>query len=230
MQLEKMVELLEGVAPSYVHTLEPVHKRIILPFQSSFKGFYPSASTRKALMGRFYEGLTRALYGGRLNDLKFDIEFLNGTVSDRSIKPDVVDAENNLDWESKSGYYDKECKIMSRQFEGYKFLQYDNPGKRYLFSFYRHSLEEIEKKERTEKQVFIGLLDGTLYSATLPFSVVLKIDNLLNVGARKIARKYRQREGTSYPDCLCINPSTFNCLFSLGFITSPGLIIMPINP
>ncbi|MDP3992413.1 MAG: hypothetical protein Q8P79_02825 [Nanoarchaeota archaeon] len=216
MRLEKMVEMIEGVAPSYTSVLEPVYKRVRLPIQISLKGFYPSPSRRKVLMGGFYEGINRALFGGKLNDIKFDIDFLNGDLSDRSIKPDIIDKEKNLEWESKSSYYDKECKIMSRQLEGYKFLQFSNPGRIYLFSFYRHALSKIEDQERTEDEVIKELLGSTLYSVILPLPVVLKMDEIHIIGKRKISRKHIQKEGTAYPDCLCINPSILN-----GFLAEP---------
>ncbi len=216
MRLEKLVEIIESVTPSYTSILEPVYKRVRLPIQTSLKGFYPSPSRRKTLMGGFYEGVNRALFGGKLNDRKFDIDFLNGDISDRSIKPDIIDKEKNLEWESKSSHYDKESKIMSRQLEGYKYLQHSNPQSIYLFSFYRHALFEIEKQERTEDEVLKELLNQTLYSVILPFPIVLKMDEIPVVGKRKISRKHIQKEGTTYPDCLCINPHTLN-----SFLTNP---------
>lgn len=216
MRLERLVEMIESVAPSYSTIMEPLHKRTRIPIQTSMKGFYPTAFRRKYLVGAFYEGVTRALYGGKLNDTKIDIEFENGEVANRSIKPDINDRINGLERESKASNYDTECKIMTRQLDGYKFLQYSNPELQYLFSFFRYSLSGIEKQERTEEEVLKMLLGQTLYLVNLPFSVVQKIDQTPRVGDRKISRRHIQKEGTKYPDCLCINPHTLN-----GFLLEP---------
>lgn len=211
MRLEDLESIIKEVMPFHIQILEPVHKSIGVPIQTSFGGFglYPSASTRTRIMGNFYEGLTRGIYGGRLNDSDFDIEFVNGEVSGRTVRPDVIDDENSVHWESKGNYFEKECEIMERQLDGYKFLQYSNQDTAFLFSFYRHSLFEIRKKKRTEEEVIKGLLKGTMFSVVLPLGVILSLQKTPISKGVKLARNY-QNKNTSWPPCLCINPHTFN--------------------
>src|SRR3970282_1640398 len=115
-------------------------------------------------MGFFYESLNRGLYGGKLNDVKFDIDFYSGENGSGTIKPDIVDDENNIHWESKSKVFNKDCEIMKRQLEGYRYLQYTYPEKQYLLAVYRHKLLGIKKEERTLEEVFDELLKGTAFS------------------------------------------------------------------
>lgn len=78
MKLGDLESMVKEVVPFHTQILKPVYKTIGVPIQTSFSGIglYPSASARTRIMGNFYEGLTRGIYGGRLNDSDFDIEFV----------------------------------------------------------------------------------------------------------------------------------------------------------
>ena len=121
----------------------------------------------------------------------------------------MIDDVNSVHWESKGNYFGKECEIMARQLDGYKFLQYANSDTKFLFSFYRHSLSEIIKKKRTEEEVIRGLLKGTVFSVVLPLSIILGLQKTPISKGVKLARNYTNRN-TNWPPCLCINPHTFN--------------------
>jgi hypothetical protein len=211
MKLDDLESVILEMMPFHTKILEPVYKRIRVPIQSSFKGFesYPSASTKTRTMGNFYEGLNKGIFGGKLNDNKFDIEFVNGNVSERTIKPDIIDAVNKIHWESKATYFQSECEIMKRQLEGYRFLQYDNPETTFLFSIYRHSLPGIKKQDRTEEEVVKGLMKSTKFSIVLPLSVILSLEKNPVSGDIALARNYSSKK-SNWPDCLCINHHTMN--------------------
>ena len=217
MKREALEAILTEIAPLHENVLEPVSRRIRIPFQMHLKGMdvYPSASKRMEFMGFFYESLNRGLYGGKLNDVKFDIDFYSGENGSGTIKPDIVDDENNIHWESKSNVFDKDCEIMKRQLEGYRSLQYTYPEKQYLLAIYRHKLLGIKKEERTLEEVFDELLKGTAFSLILPLSVVLKIYENPVSGDVKMARNYVSKNN-NWPDCLCIKPHTIN-----RFLMSP---------
>ena len=209
MKIEALEVLVNEILPLHQSIIEPVSKKIRVPFQTNLKGLeiYPSSSKRIGFMGFFYESLNKGLFGGRLNDVRFGVDFYNGESG--TIKPDIVDDEHDIHWESKSSFYDKECEIMRRQLEGYRFLQYSKPDISFLVSFYRHTLPEIKKKERTLEQVFDGLISGTAFSVILPLSVVLQIYETPVSGGIKMARNYQSRN-VKWPDCLCIRPHTIN--------------------
>jgi len=211
MKVGDLENIVKEVIPFHDETLEPVYHRVRVPFQTSLRGFgfYPSASKKISIMGLFYEVVNKGIYGGRLNDKKLDIEFLNGSVAERSIKPDVIDEENKIHWESKGTYFNKECEIMDRQIEGYKFLQYSKNDVRFLFSIYRHSMFEIKKRDRTEEEIINGLLKSTIFSVILPLSLILGIQRAPVSEDVKLARNYISKN-TNWPSCLCIRSHTIN--------------------
>ena len=221
----KIGERVRGVLPFHSEVLTPVHKWIKIPTQISMSGFYPSTNKRRVLVGAFYEGVDRGFYGGDLNDVKFDIEFLNGKRFG-GVKLDIIDKENNLEREIKGSHYDKEAKITHEQLTGMTFKQYHHPHEEFFVSFYKYNLPGLEKIHRTEENIISGLLKNTLYSIILPLNVILKIRENPKQGVN-FGRNHLQKEGTQYESCLCIAPSALQ-----RFLTNPheNLQLLGLDP
>lgn len=218
MRLEKLVAEVMPLHSEFIHA---VHPRIFVPIQTRFKGNYPTPSQRSFVMGGFYEYVNWALYGGKLNDVRFDIDWENGDVGEESIKPDVI--SDGVIWEVKACCSGHSCNLMNRQLEGYRSLQYSSPEKRVLFSFYRHFLHGIKSK-RTKNLLEADIMDElskkTYFSIVLPFRVILQMQQRPVIDGRDgnpdvvMARLYEG--GKEWPDCLCINSPTIN-----RFLTDP---------
>jgi hypothetical protein len=223
----KIEDRVRSVMPFHSETITPVYKKVRIPIQSTFEGMCPSKNRRKVLVGSFYEGVNRAFYGGKLNDTKFDLGFVNGMLVKPGIKPDIIDDENDIEWETKGSNFDKECKITHDQYEGYRDRQYSKPTRKFLFSLYRYNLPLLEKQERTEEEILKILVQETFYSIILPLRVISKIKENPYVKNVKLARNYIQREGTAFESCLCIRPLTLD-----RFLTNPheNLELLDFNP
>jgi len=202
--------MVESVIPLHTKIFQAVHRRIHIPIQTYFGGFFPTPTKRKVTMGRFYEGVSWALYGGTLNDKKIDLDFFKGGVRD-SLKPDGVDKK--LIWESKANHSGHSCNLVYGQIEAYQRLQYSNPSKETVFHIYRHSLDGIGRVDRTEEEVIGELLEKTSFLVTLPLNILLGLrENGLN--GNQLARNYvgkTDKQGYKvWPDTLCINSPTIN--------------------
>src|SRR3989344_233544 len=209
MKLEKMVE---PVFPLHKRVLRPKHKVIKLQYQLSLNGFYPSESRRAILMGDFFENLSWAIYGGELNDRKYDISFANGIHVEETIKPDIVDHKEKIMTEVKSNCTGHSCNITTRQINCYRSLQYELPDYKFVLQVYRHTIPEIKAKKRTEEEVIRELLNQPVFSLELPLSVLLRIRELSNE-PNAFARNYVGNGARYWPSSLCINSQTTNALF-----------------
>lgn len=207
MELEKIVA---EILPLHGNFLSPIYKRTTIPIQASLDGFYPSETNKAVTMGTFYEVVNHAFYGGKLNDVKFDADFFKGDLGENGVKPDVIDEEGGIIWESKACCTGHSCNITDRQLDGYKSFQYDSPEKSVFFSIYRHFLRGIRKEKRTKEEIIGELLQKTSFSVVLPFSVILKLKEVTHSQGTTLSRNYKPKAETVWPDCLCINSPTIN--------------------
>lgn len=213
MKLEKLVE---EIMPLHESAIKARNPKISIPVQMSLTNTVPlSVTKRSTLMGRFYEHINRALYGGTLNDERIDVSWENGECGEESIKPDVIDHEGRIVWESKACCSGHSCNIMNRQLDGYRYIQYYYPDAEVFFSLYRHSLKGI-KSEPTEKlseeDIVQELIVRTLFSVVLPLGIILRLQEIPNSQGINHARLYEG--GKEWPDCLVINPKTIDRFLS----------------
>lgn len=226
MRLEKRIE---GVLPLHKESMDVYSLRVSIPIQMDLEARVPlSKSKRGMVMGTFYEYLNRALYGGKLNDLKYDIENPNGDLGEDSIKPDVIDHDNRVVWEAKACRASHSCNIMNRQLEGYKYIQYIYPDAKILFALYRHTLKGIKSKPTegfSEEDIVRELTNRTMFSVVLPLSLILRLQEIPRSHGINHARLYEG--GREWPDCLVINPRTID-----GFLFEPEKILtyLDLNP
>lgn len=209
--------MVEGVMPLHEEELKPAYRRVSFPIQTNIRGVYPSENQKVYILGRFFEIVTRGLYGGKLNDKKFGISYSNGRVfEDHTIKPDVVDTRRGIRWESKGSYCHRTCDILRSQFEGYKSLQYDSHDKIFCFALYRHSLDEVKKRRRTEEEIISGLAERTAFSIVLPLSVIIALRDISSHVLERMVNIQKTDASGRYLGCLKINISTMS-----RFLTDP---------
>ena len=216
MRLEKLVE---SVIPLHTRVLRPRHRKITLSTQiDAFEGQYPNKTKRGQLMSYFFESLTRALYGGKLNDRMYNVQ-LNGSVSG-GLKPDVVDNARNIHYESKATVSGDALEIDEEQFRKYEHDQYRDLSTRLFYAIYRHSLHGIKKQKRTEDEIFSELTEKTDFSIVLPFSVLIALSD---VRGNYLVSSYMGRQ-TSYQDCFSLRSPTTN-----RFLTTPEEVLTSVD-
>jgi len=93
---KKLSDILKELTPLHRRSVVPTQRNIDFPTQRSFEGIpsYANPTVKAITLGRFYEYINRALYGGTLNDIKYDLSVENGDVGGECVKPDVVDEKN----------------------------------------------------------------------------------------------------------------------------------------
>jgi hypothetical protein len=214
MRLEKMVE---SVMLLHTKVLRPKHKKINIPIQLSFIGHYPNKTKRGQLMGFFFESLNHALYGGMLNDKKYDSK-LND--DNGGVKPDIVDKIKKIHWECKSSVSGDALEIDESQFRKYEYDQYRMPKRRFFYSIYRHSLRGIQKEKRTEEQIVRELSEKTNFSVVLPISILIALSK---IRGNSLVSSYMDKQ-TSWNDCFSIRSPTTN-----RFLTDPENILVDIG-
>lgn len=217
-KLEKMVA---GVMPLHTTIIKPAQNSVTIPIKKSTIGNeYPNQTKRRQFMGFFFENLNSALYGGNLNDVRYN------TSSDgngKNTKPDVVDKRKYVRWETKATVSGDGLEISDSQFRGYQLSQYNNPRTKFLYSIFRHSLHDIEKKERTYGEIMFGLIEKTSFSLALTLRVLDSLSKAKNTG---LVSQYMGKQ-TSWHDCFIIRSPTVN-----KFLTEPQSILeaMGLNP
>jgi len=188
MRLEKLVR---DVLPSFTEEIIPVYRSVSVPVQISMSCRQLSPKERANFMGLFYECMTRALYGGKLNDLDYEVNWRNGERVSGTVRPDIINHKDGIAQDSKACCSGSECVISLKQFEGYRFLQSSNPDFQYLFPIYRHGLKGIKSAPTegfTEKGIVLELARKTFHSVVLPLSVLIKMKEIPYVGGLNISR------------------------------------------
>ena len=171
MGVEKLVRPLSSSLPQ-VLTASPV---LHIPRQTTELVLEPTPAA--TCMGRFYEALTAAIHGGEVTtflgeytaDYLFDLRVL----LDRSLQPDVVDAQRNRLLESKASRRSMSCQLSESQINSYEEAQHNKPYPTVSYIFYRHCFDGIKSRWKgPEAAIYRKLARSTSYSVVLPLSVI----------------------------------------------------------
>lgn len=217
--MEALLEKIESVREKHKRVLSPSKKSLEIPAhafpahsQNYLPGFEPSASERKTSQGRFYEFLTAGIYGGKVSDVKYKLD--NETYRG-SVKPDVVDLEKEIMWESKGFAIHYSCNMMNRQILGNMGLQLNNPNFQFKYALYQHPIKGMNSTYRVSiEQLIKDLSQKTLFSIVLPLDIIL---HLSIPGKQNGSNAVRHYEGErDYPNCICLNKN-----FSRGIFLNP---------
>ncbi len=221
---DKKGNSLEGIVDSVrdLHSpqLDPHRRNTTIRGQIVFPGvdICPTGSSRAVAMGRFYEYVTAALYGGRLGDVvdignRSDTETTNGNgvgdlETDSIAKPDVVHSGKNIIYESKACRSGQTCKLADEQIDAYRALQARDPPPRVYYVVYRHNVRGIKSSWRgTTERLFKELSEGTAYSLVLPFRLILRLYNPENLSRYVSRYQGRQETRNDFDTCTCIRSS-----------------------
>lgn len=211
MKLEKLVD---SVLHLHEERLSSVKRDIRIPYQLNFPQI-PTTSKNKVLMGRYYEFVTQAFYGGKLSDLRYFDNKNNEQEELFLIKPDIIDNKRKKIAESKACVSGHKLNLMDEQIERYKFLQYDNPDSIVYFAVYRHILMGIKSKYKgSEDELFKELSKKTKFSIVLPLSIILSLYESRN---QEVVSRY---DGEKFSKCTSLHSPTIN-----RFLTEPKKVI-----
>lgn len=203
------MEKIESARKFHTEVLKPARWSINIPVQNYLPGIYPNGSERKTAQGRFYEFLTAGMYGGRLCDIKFKID---SNTYLGSVKPDVIDEENKIIWESKGFAIYYSCNIMNRQILGNMNLQLGSPNYQFNYALYQHPIKGMNSTYQESIDTLIkDLSEKTLFSVVLPLEVILHLSIPGNDNGAKAVRHYEGEK--EYPNCICLNRSFTKRLF-----------------
>lgn len=190
--------IVDSVLEMHTDRLKPARSRMMIRGQ----GILPhididtTGSYRAVAMGRFYEHLTAALYGGKLgNRIEID-QATNGDDSNGNgevvggekmdittiMKPDVVHSEGNVLYESKACRSGQKCNLTDFQVRLYKELQQRSPYPKVYFVVYRHGLYGIKSSwTGSAEGLFRALSERTAYSLVLPLRLILRLHDPENL-------------------------------------------------
>lgn len=212
MKLEKLVD---SVLHLHKEELIPKKNNIHVPAQLNFPKI-ETFSKNAVMMGRYYEFMTQAFYGGKLSDLKyFENSKQNGQRTFWSIKPDIIDDAKRKIGESKACVSGYRLHLLDKQLEKYESIQYDNPDSIVYFAVYRHIFRGIKSTWRgSEQELFKELSKKTMFSLVLPLSIILRLYKSDN---QNLISRY---DGELFDKCTSIKSQTLN-----SFLTEPKEII-----
>jgi len=202
MRLEKLIG---EVMPLHTEVLEAAYKNVSVPVQSRIWGRNLSPKERGEFMGLFYECVTRAIYGGELNDTDHEVLWRDGERVNGATRPDVIDVVGGIAQDSKACCSGSECIISLNQFWGYQYLQASNPDTQYFFPIYRHTLKGIRSAPTegfTERDISRELAQRTKSSVILPLRVLMQIKAVPYKNGLNISRISKSRK---WKTSLCIN-------------------------
>lgn len=217
--------IVESISAQHKYKLRPVSSRIKIRAQGvlPFMGIESTGSFRAVAMGRFYEYLTAAFYGGRLGSvIKLDDSTnSNGGNGDGEVqeaeeqfdittilKPDVVHSEANVMYESKAVRSGQTCKLTDSQIDLYKELQQRNPYPKVYFVIYRHGLYGIKSTWTGSAEKLFGVLsERTAYSLVLPFRMILRLHDTENPSEYVSRYEGKENSRDDFNTCTCIRAS-----------------------
>lgn len=194
----------------HLHTEEIilVRKSVLVPINGKIDDKLEVATTRAIMMGRFYEALTRSLFGGKLGD----VYHVRPAQKDVIVRPDIVDIKNKRVFECKSICSGQSGTLLDTQMDGYRGFSLQHSEYEINFAFYRHSLAGIKGEwSGTSRDLFGDLAKRTAYLVVLPFSVVLALHNP-EYGSTKFMYRY-QGDETAFDTCSCLRSSGLTSFF-----------------
>ncbi len=172
-----------------------LHSRELTPFRRTFhyncRTSNGNGSEAKFSLGRFYELMSVALYGGQRTHYR---RVLNGDGLMVLVKPDIVDAGKSSMREVKGNERNHEPLLMDFQMEGYTHLLEENPEYGCFFEIYRHERDRVARFKGNEEELFKELCKKTQYSLVLPFSIVLALWNGGKTSRNGGVRRYEAAE------------------------------------
>ncbi len=209
--LEKVVNSLRG---SYSQSHVPYSSAVIIPSNVDLSAPLTKPTSRAILMGKFYEHLTAALYGGDV----CVTEFLAGADEEKEddcmkITPDVVNNNTRRYFEVKGVCAGQHCMLQDYQLEHYEQLLGARSGYDLSFAFYRHNLHGIKSTwEGNSEELLTALAAKTLYLIVLPYSAITQMHGMIN-GSHALVSRF-QKEGSPFDRCTSVLASTLTRLYT----------------
>ncbi len=231
MRLEKIVA---SVIDQHKREVKPVKTQVVMPIQLVLFDRRATGSEKAIAMGTFYEHMTAAIFGGRLENMKRvangnhlglttnGAEAIDEDDEMRITKPDVVDHKRRRVYESKACRSGQTCKLSDDQIDLYRALQAEEPHPRIYYVVYRHSLDGIKSRWKgTPEQLFYALVQKTSYCLVMPLSLILALHNPKKGSTKYV---YRYEEETRFEVCTSIRSSALTAL-----LTEPERVIVDLS-
>nr|MBA4405080.1 hypothetical protein [Nanoarchaeum sp.] len=225
---------LRGIVPSHTEVLIPARNEIALYCDDIER-------SKHMMMGRFYEEVSGAFYGGivlegrsirdnpnqlslNFSELEQMISWENKPEKELFIKPDIINVGKSIG-ESKACKNGSTLHILDGQTERYRKIQLRNPSHPIYFAIYRHSFHGIKSDEITVKpdeEIVQDLSLSTMYSIRIPLSILLHLHGTW-YGNLNPKLSYRHN-GTRYQCCTMAKEFAMKTLFQ-----DPEIIIDMLN-
>ncbi|MBI2148824.1 hypothetical protein HYU23_04025 [Candidatus Woesearchaeota archaeon] len=210
-------------------------------------------SSRTQAISYLYEKLISIFYGGFLCNAQFDILSVDEAREVRSdeeifslaikngdnikIKPDVVDLERNIYWESKCIANGGRLPLRDDQTAGYTALQRRKPYPKINFMMFKHNVEDIRLNlERSADKLFSEICSNTQYAIVIPMSLIAEFADLSKLAERNDL-VYRYAPKRIAPRKGRKDPTSRHCLYVknpilYGLLTEPEKVIkdLGLNP
>lgn len=204
----------------HLHTVEvtPKSREIFVDKQASFFNLRGYMRATHVSLGNYFEAITRALYGGslenriELNGSSTGEDFIRYAIDDlRHTKPDIVNRPGKIIMESKSCGPHSACNLFDEQVGRYIELQLDEPNFDIYYAIYRHGLDKSMSFKGNESELFEEMADRVKFSILLPLSVIFK---LFRCRERKKVRRYgREGRGQNYRNISVVSTTVINSFF-----------------
>lgn len=175
-------KLLQDIAHDYTNEFKFAEERELFPDFKSVNGVWGAAPATTWTMGRFYEILTQAMYGGYLLKVPYPTNgtrnlFDNNVLGAEDLpgsnhKPDG--ASSRIVWDSKAWQAGTPLELWDGQVYNY-LTEEQQDHRRFFFSLFVHNFHGIKTKARhsyTEESIIDAFCKGTAYSIRLPLEVI----------------------------------------------------------
>jgi len=204
-------DVVNSLRESYTEIYHPHSLTGVIPLTEELGVLLKKPTARAILMGRFYEHLTAALYGG---DVCIS-EILPGGDEDENdtITPDVVNNSTKRYFEVKGVCAGQHCMLQDYQLDHYEQLLRARPGYDLSFAFFRHTLHGIKSTwSGNSEQLLSELAAKTLYLVVLPYSAITQMHGMVN-GSKALVSRF-QKEGSPFDRCTSVLASTLTRLYT----------------
>ena len=237
----KFNEILEGIINKHQGVMDPKKYSATIPLIYDLYGNQKPAS--HVTMGDFYEGVSKAFYGGTVlnriffgNPDQLDLfegleQFLDCEDADEHTKPDGINLKDKLVWESKAWRFGQACHLFDGQIRKYRKVQQRLPNFKTQFNLFRHIFFGVQSENfnLTMSELFKELAErGTIAEVKVTLSIILNLQGK-EYGIPNESLVYRfesnvKRGEYGYPSCTMARAAAFQ-----GFLENPELIIEQIG-
>ena len=206
----RVKKALDEILHSNFPQLQPVDQEVLFPIE------YRNKQASTVAMGRLFEQIARALYGGWHHDDRIKNGIPQGEHGDT---PDIINFDSKEAIECKASRIGGSTNIYDTQILRFNNFQNSYQDIRSFQMYFAHSFEGIIKCKKKVPQLYPELVNHMHFAIRLPLSVINQLHQLpYHLPEQKMTRRYEERKDSiknrPFPSCTVLYGSAVTSFFT----------------